>query len=983
MELATAALSSLLSKLGTLLSDEYKLQKGVRGEIRFLQAEMESMQAVLHMLSKKPAHQISELDEIWARDLKELTYDIEDSVDTFMVHIGAPVQAKPHSFRRFINRTMGLLTKAKVRHHVANDIEDIKRRIHEVAERRRRYQLEGVAAGSDMTTVDPRVLASFEQVEKLVGADVPVENISNLLMKGKGAHQQKTMVVSIVGVGGLGKTTVANLVYERLGAQFDCKAFVSVSHRPNMKQILCKILRQISEDKCAAGEKDPEELIRTIRQYLKDKRYFIIIDDVWSEEAWKTIEGALIDNNHGSKVIITTRNVGVAEFSSVDGNMYELDPLSDKDSKRLLSKRIFCEEDGIPSELEEVTMKLLKKCGGIPLAIITIASMLTSKPNKSKYEWYHVYKSMGCGLEKDKSLGNMRDILYLSYNDLPSYLKPCLLHLSMFPEDSEIEKVNLIRLWIAEGFVDGDRGVNLYDLGERYFNELVNRSMIQSLGINETGNALLCRVHDMILDLIISISDGENFVTISGDPNSISPTSKIRRLSLQGSKVDSNKEAIKDEKVMLPTTVDMSHVRTLIALGDAFEWMPPLSGFPVLRALILECFPSKHNNLKDLGSLHHLRYLELRGEFKADLLEEIGNIKHLNTLDLTATSIKELPASIVQLRELECLLTRDGVKFPDGIGSLVSLQQLTLDVTKSPHALAEVGNLTGLRLLMVYGLSDDRYSCVKTFLQSLSSLRNIHTLIMLNDAEICSLDCMPDQFSSPAQLQFIHGKYLILSKLPRWFSSLSELSSICIKVQMLRHDDLQLLGALPVLCFLHIKVIFGGTTDERLMIGADHPFRSLTDFQFMHYERCWLVFAPGAMPKLQRLLLYFKVREREGGAFDVGLENLTSLKHVSIKIHCGGARVAEVEDAEAKCRDAIDKHPNHPTLELSRKYEWRIVKDANKTDTEATKQQSSDLLATDDESNKGSEDSEQSYSDFQGTHDESHHGREASEQSQA
>lgn len=280
MQLAAQALGSLLPKLGTLLRDEYKLQKGVRGEIRFLKAEMESMKAVLNMLFKLPPHQITDLDNIWVRDLKELTYDIEDSVDTFMVRVDSTVPHKPHSFKRFFDRTIGLLTKGKIRHHVANDIEDIKRRIREVADRRGRYKIEGVAARPDDTAaVDPRVLASFEQAAKLVGTDVPVEKICNLLTQRKGVHEQKTMVVAIVGIGGLGKTTIANLVYERLGAaQFDCQAFVSVSLRPKMTQILSKILREVSEDKYShAGEMDPEELIRKIRTFLKDKRCVLYI----------------------------------------------------------------------------------------------------------------------------------------------------------------------------------------------------------------------------------------------------------------------------------------------------------------------------------------------------------------------------------------------------------------------------------------------------------------------------------------------------------------------------------------------------------------------------------------------------------------------------------------------------------------------------------------------------------------------------------
>ncbi|XP_062200181.1 disease resistance protein RGA5-like [Phragmites australis] len=682
MELATAAVGSLLPKLGTLLTEEYKMQKGVRGEIKFLQAEMESMQAALKKLSKLPAHQIDDDVKIWARNLKELSYDIEDSVDIFMVRIDAPVDAEPHSFRRFFDRTIGLLTKANTRRHIANDIKDIKRRLHEVAARRERYKFEDIAAQPDTSTViDPRVPALFEEAAKLVGTDGPAEKISNLLTQGKDV---KLMVVSIVGVGGLGKTTVANLVYERLRGQFDCQAFVSVSLKPNMKQILSSILRQVSKDTCTnAAEKELDELIRSIREFLNDKRYFIVIDDVWNEEAWKFIKCALIDNNLGSKVIVTTRNVDVANLCSVDGAMYELDPLSDADSKRLLCKRIFNEVEGMHSELEEVAEKILKKCGGVPLAIITIASMLASLPNQTKYEWYGVYNSMGSGLEKDNTLESMRGILSLSYNDLPYYLKPCLLYLSMFPEDFVIPRDVLVQMWAAEGFIIEEKGRNLYEIGERYFSELVNRSMIQPAYNNEDCREIACRVHDMILDLIISLSAQENFAIISQGPQLMSPECTIRRLSLQGSQVDTDEEDSKEEQVILPAKVNMSHVRSLIAFNDdAFQWMPPLSTFSVLRVLYLKYFLKKNNHPKDLGSLRHLRYLALRGEPETELLEEIGNLQLLKTLDLFSTNrIKELPASITRLRQLENLIIPSWVKFPDGIGNLMSLQELgRLDV---------------------------------------------------------------------------------------------------------------------------------------------------------------------------------------------------------------------------------------------------------------------------------------------------------------
>ncbi|WVZ52916.1 hypothetical protein U9M48_003915 [Paspalum notatum var. saurae] len=884
MELAVSALGSLLPKLGTLLSDEYKLQKGVRGEIKFLQAEMESMQAALNKVSKLPAHQIEDGDKIWARNLKELCYDIEDSVDTFMVRIDAPAATtKPHSFRRFFDRTISLLTKAKNRHRIADDIEDIKRRIKEVAERRDRNKFEATVAQPDAVPIDPRVRACFEDAAKLVGTDGPAEKISNTLTKGKGAEKQKLMVVSIVGVGGLGKTTIANLVYERLGGQFDCKAFVSVSLKPNMKQILSSILRQVSKDKCTnSGEKDVDELIRNIREFLGDKRYFVVIDDVWDEEAWKTIKCAFPDKNVGSRVIVTTRKVDVAKFSSTCADVVELDPLSGEDSRRLFCKRVFDQDDGIYSELEEVTEKILRKCGGVPLAIITIASLLASLPNKTKYEWYGVYKSMGSGLHKDKSLVNMREILYLSYCDLPSYLKPCLLYLSTFPEDYEIQRHDLVRLWVAEGFVDEKQGGNLYALGERYLNELVNRNMIQLTKYNVYG------------------------------PCHILPACNIRRLSLQDSKVDS-----KEEKIVTPATLSTSHVRSLVAFDDAVQWMPPLSRFSALRVFALKTDSSMNIHAKDLASLHHLRYLEIRGQLEKELLEGIGNLKLLKTLNLWGSNIVEVPTSILQLQQLENLLVDDEVQLPDGIGNLSSLQVLsTLNVQKSLNSPTELGNLTQLRVLRIYGLGEN-LSEVNTFFKSLSNLGNLTTLDLNGGPGNHSLDCTSAEWRGPSHLQIFDGCGLTISQVPRWFSSLLELTYLEIRVEQFGQEDLKLLGALPVLRSLDIVIYSAGTTEERLLVGADQPFRSLAEFKFLHRSRCWLVFSQGAMPKVQRLELRFTVPKQKGVCgLDTGLENLASLRHVDVTVDWEGACGVEVEDVETTIRDAIEMHPNHPSLDL-------------------------------------------------------------------
>ncbi|KAF8776608.1 hypothetical protein HU200_003331 [Digitaria exilis] len=253
-----------------------------------------------------------------------------------------------------------------------------------------------------------------------------------------------------------------------------------------------------------------------------------------------------------------------------------------------------------PLHLQEVSNEILKKCGGLPLAIITISSLLATKA-RTKEEWEKIWKSIGVVLENDTGMEEMNKILSLSYNDLPYHLKTCLLYLSVFPEDYEIKRDRLIRRWIAEGFITTEGGQDMEEIGECYFNDkndLINRSMIQPVGIQHDGRAEACRVHDMILDLITSKSVEENFVTLCGDQNQkLMQQDKIRRLSL-------NYYARDD--IMLPKNLIVSNVRSLTTFGYS-ENMPCLSKFQLLRVLDLENRVAlEYKYLKHIGKLFHL-----------------------------------------------------------------------------------------------------------------------------------------------------------------------------------------------------------------------------------------------------------------------------------------------------------------------------------------------------------------------------------------
>ncbi|XP_066333194.1 disease resistance protein RGA5-like [Miscanthus floridulus] len=260
------------------------------------------MKDALEEMSETPADKLSRVDKIWARDVKELSYDIEDSIDTFIVR------------------------------------------------------------------------SRYEKTSELVGIDeARDELIKMMVMGGSQASKQQEKVVSIVGFGGLGKTTLANVVYENLRGQFDCSAFVAVSQTPNMEILFNNLLYQLDKRNNAGIN----NVIDDLREFLHGKRYFIVIDDIWDISVWKIIRYALPDHNRGCKIITTTRIMNVAEEI---GCAYKMKPLCLHSSKILFYRRIFGNKDKCPDEeLAIVSDRILIKCAGVPLAIITIASLLASK----------------------------------------------------------------------------------------------------------------------------------------------------------------------------------------------------------------------------------------------------------------------------------------------------------------------------------------------------------------------------------------------------------------------------------------------------------------------------------------------------------------------------------------------------------------------------------------------------------------------------
>lgn len=848
MSAATGALLSVLGKLPTLLVEECKRLKGVRGDIKFLMDELTAMQAFLLRMSEEEDPGVQ--DKAWMTAVRELSYDMEDSIDDFMQTVDHK-EAKQDGLVAKIKHSLGKLGKLKKRHRSGIEIQDLKKQTIEVGERNARYKARDAFSKTINATVDPRALVIFENASKLVGIDEPKNYIIKLLTEEEDAKRAQTkqnnktedewesthplILVSITGSGGIGKTTLANQVYGHLKKRFKFRAFVSVSRNPNIMDILRIVLSQVTGQRYADTEAGSLQLLITkITDFLAYKRYFIVLDDIWDVKTWDIIKCAFPVANFGSKIITTTRINDVAKscHASFGGHIYNMRPLNIMHSRKLFNERLFNLEEGCPPYLEDISEQILKKCDGLPLAIIAIAGLLANT-ERSESVWSEVKDSIGRALERNPSVEAMMKIISLSYFDLPPHLKTCLLYLSIFPEDCIIGKKGLIRRWIAERFIHKQGRYTLYELGEMCFNELVNRSLLQPVETNKHGKVKSFRVHDTILDFIVSKSIEENFVTIDGvqDPT-IGTKSKVRRLSLQGGKqqIDST----------LLTRHAFSNVRSLSVFGNHSE-VPSLDGFTRLHVLDFgDCKQLENRHLAKIGRLFRLRYLNLRNTNVSELPEEIMHLGCLEMLDLRGTLISEFPVILVNLVKLEVLLVDVGVNFPDGTAKMQALQ-----------------------LLKWVGIGAE---------QALSFL------------------------CEPGQLQKLRKVYL--------------------EMEGVGQEDLCILGGLPALLILILKVT--AKAKDRLRVSGGVGFRCLIELRYHRVELGGmdLMFAPGSMPKLEKLDIAFNAGESDSLSSEAfGIGNLPSL--ISIKCEVRGWLSSTVAAAKDYLETTARTHPNRPTLLLA------------------------------------------------------------------
>ncbi|CAN6355991.1 unnamed protein product [Urochloa humidicola] len=592
-------------------------------------------------------------------------------------------------------------------------------------------------------------------------------------------------------------------------------------------------------------------------------------------------------------------------------------------SRRLFFSRVFGTEDGCPEQFKDVSDDMLRKCKGVPLAVNSIASLLANQRMHVE-TWDKIRNSLGYELDTNPTMEWMRHVLNLSYNDLSHELKTCLLYLGTYPEDHAIGKFDLVRKWIAEGFIREKHGLDLEQVAENCFNELANRSMIQPF-FDDSDEEWSCRVHDLMLDLIISKCSEENFTTIIDRQFKMNGASPVRRISHQSD--NSNIAQAVDR-------MSLAQVRSYNSFPGV-DCMPLLTKFELLRVLDIDhgSYAVPESVCFDLSAINHLfllRYLKIRG-FRLKLPEKFGKLDHLMTLDMSRGKLCSSHqssdfTSLSSLRHLSLTMFEPGVVLRNGLSKLCNLHTLFhFDIrTNSVECIRDLSELTNLKELSVsysmqFGVQENpdtrilKYDVLATSLDKLGSSN-------LQDLDIVNSSGTPTQFwdncfTRPRNLQRLWLPKLLLPKVPNWMVHADRLENLKkLIVQELRRDDFMVLAQLPCLMYLFLEA---KKIPERTIIIQSNTFPSLKKFHFWCELSC-VTFEPAAMPRLQTLKIALDgcgqgAVELQESSPVAGIQYLASLEEISVVIHvkCGlGSNI------ESSCRDAIVRHPKREVIQI-------------------------------------------------------------------
>ncbi|KAH6795176.1 hypothetical protein C2S52_005653 [Perilla frutescens var. hirtella] len=479
--------------------------------------------SIIDSLEKYPNRRIQEIEDLENR-IVGAVHKAEDLIESNVVR---QILAKKSSdpFRLLVEIIKFLLIKRVLKKNILEVIKElvsIRRELDDIEDKNSVGNVRSNTTGASSS----RSLPGGKSI--MVGFDEHLNQMRHVLT----SDEPTLLIIPIVGMGGIGKTTLAANVYKDpyIIQRFDTRAWVSVSLEYKERDILIALLQQINS-KIEGNEFSDDELRLRLHQELFGRRYLIVLDDMWDVQAWDNLNRFLPNDCNGSRILVTTRLQQLAtNFGSCEP--YNVSLLDEENSWKLIHEYVFGREE-CPIEFEEIGRSIARGCGGLPLALAVIGGLLAKSERKRDF-WEYVEKNV-TSYAKDANDKHCIKILRLSYSELPIHLKPCFLYLAVFPKNIEMRRSRLIRLWVAEGFIKPAGGDSLLEeVAEGYLKDLFHRNLVMINKRGIIGKVKNCGIHDLIRELCMEEAQKNEFLCIAklDASNNSPPLESVRRLSI-------------------------------------------------------------------------------------------------------------------------------------------------------------------------------------------------------------------------------------------------------------------------------------------------------------------------------------------------------------------------------------------------------------------------------------------------------------------
>ncbi|XP_028120840.1 putative disease resistance protein RGA3 [Camellia sinensis] len=677
----------VLQNLNSLIQKEVGLLWGVDKEMKKLSSTLTTIQAVLEDAQQKQFQE--KAIQNWLRKLNDAAHEVEDILDD------CTTEALQYESKRLSSSSLkkvistSLLTypveNILFRHKIGNRMKDTIENLNAIAEERMKFHLREVVVEKRVELADRRETSSALTQPQLYGREEDKEKIVKMLVENI-CDCQDVSVYPIIGMGGLGKTTLAQMVFndERVECHFELKIWVYVSQDFDVKRVIKAIIESVSERTCEASNLD--SLQKKLREMLNGKRYLLVLDDVWDEDQdnWDGLKYLLACGSKGASIIVTTR---VAKVASIMGTVpaHHLSFLSEEDCWLLFKQRAFGHGNEEHPNLVAIGKEIVKKCGGVPLAAKALGGLMRFKSEET--DWHFVKESEIWNLPQDKN--SILPFLRLSYYNLPLELRRCFAYCAIFLKGSKIEKEKLIHLWMANGFISSNGKSELEDIGNGIWNELYWRSFFQDVDKDPSGD-IIFKIHDLMHDLAQSVMEDECHMMEAESSKNIS-AQRIHHVTLVADYMHVG--------VFPKALYRVESLHTIL-----LQYRQPNTTSQPSHSF----FPSSC----DLSSFCSLRVFDALGTYMGQLPSSIGKLKHLGYLNLSETLIRTLPKSICSLHNLQTLNLNKCYKLqglPKNMKSLRSLRHLFLkDCYKIQDMPPKLGHLTLLRTLSLFVVGKSR-----------------------------------------------------------------------------------------------------------------------------------------------------------------------------------------------------------------------------------------------------------------------------------